>query len=146
MIHPHAGTYLETDAEIDAMVNALDPSLVGLCLDTGHFRYGGANPAQRILDYRSVLQHVHIKDCHTQILDDVKAEGKDLYAALVRGVFCELGDGDSGIDEVVVALREVGYEGWLVIEQDQFLKDTVTRNQLATAQRKNLEYLKALLA
>ena len=92
-----------------------------------------------------VLQHVHIKDCHTQILDDVKAEGKDLYAALVRGVFCELGDGDSGIDQVVVALREVGYEGWLVIEQDQFLKDTVTRNQLATAQRKNLEYLQALL-
>lgn len=146
VIHPHAGTYLETDAEIDAMVNALDPSLVGLCLDTGHFRYGGANPAQRIRDYRSVLQHVHIKDCHTQILDDVKAEGKDLYAALVRGVFCELGDGDSGIDEVVVALREVGYEGWLVIEQDQFLKDTVTRNQLANAQRKNLEHLKALLA
>jgi hypothetical protein len=39
----------------------------------------------------------------------------------------------------------VGYEGWLVIEQDQFLKDTVTRNMLANAQRKNLEHLKALL-
>ena len=145
VIHPHAGTYLETDAEIEAMVDALDPTLVGLCLDTGHFRYGGANPAQRVRDYQDVLHHVHIKDCHTQILDDVKAEGKDLYAALVRGVFCELGDGDSGIDQVIVALREVGYEGWLVIEQDQFLKDTVTRNALVNAQRRNMAYLQALL-
>ena len=47
------------------------PSLVGLCLDSGHFRYGGADPAQRVRDYRSVLQHVHLKDCHTQVLRDV---------------------------------------------------------------------------
>jgi inosose dehydratase len=146
VVHPHAGTYLETDAEIEAMVEALDPSLVGLCLDTGHFRYGGANPAQRVRDYQRVIQHVHIKDCHTQILEDVKAEGKGLHAALVRGVFCELGEGDAAIDQVVVALRETGYEGWLVIEQDQFLKETVTRNMLASAQRRNLEYLQALLA
>lgn len=141
VIHPHAGTYLETDAEIERMVGALDPTLVGLCLDTGHFRYGGADPAQRVRDYRSVIQHVHIKDCHTKVLDDVKAEGKGLYEALIRGVFCELGDGDSGIDAVIEALREIGYEGWLVIEQDQFLKDTVTRPDLVGGQRRNLEYL-----
>lgn len=144
VIHPHAGTFLETDAEIERMVGALDPSLVGLCLDTGHFRYGGADPARRIRDYRSVLQHVHIKDCHTKVLDEVKAEGGDLYAALVRGVFTELGNGDSGIDAVIAALREVGYEGWLVIEQDQFLKATVTRPHLVAAQRRNLEYLRGL--
>jgi inosose dehydratase len=145
VIHPHAGTYLETDAEIERMVEGLDASLVGLCLDTGHFRYGGADPARRVRDYRSVLQHVHIKDCHTQVLDDVRAEGGDLYTALVRGVFTELGNGDSGIDEVVRALEEVGYEGWLVIEQDQFLRESVTRNALVSAQRRNLEYLEAAL-
>jgi len=144
VIHPHAGTYLETDAEIERMVGALDPSLVGLCLDTGHFRYGGADPAKRVRDYRSVLQHVHIKDCHTQVLDDVKAEGKDLYEALVRGVFTELGNGDSGIEAVIDALREVDYQGWLVVEQDQFLKETVTREVLVSAQRRNLEFLRGL--
>jgi len=144
VIHPHAGTYLETDAEIERMVGALDPSLVGLCLDTGHFRYGGADPAKRVHDYQSVLQHVHIKDCHTQVLDDVKAEGKDLYEALVRGVFTELGNGDSGIGAVIEALRAVGYQGWLVVEQDQFLKDTITRDVLVAAQRRNLEYLRGL--
>ncbi len=73
-------------------------SLVGLCLDSGHFRYGGADPAQRVRDYRSVLQHVHLKDCHTQVLRDVRRDDQGLAEALARGVFTELGTGDSGID------------------------------------------------
>ncbi len=34
--HPHAGTYVETPGEIDQLLRRTDPSLVGLCLDTGH--------------------------------------------------------------------------------------------------------------
>jgi inosose dehydratase len=144
VIHPHAGTYLETDAEIERMVEALDANLVGLCLDTGHFRFGGADPAQRIRDYHAVIRHVHIKDCYTKIIADVKAEGKGLHEALFRGVFTELGNGDSGIEAVVAALREIGYEGWLVVEQDQFLRANVTREALVAGQRRNLEYLRRL--
>ena len=101
VIHPHAGTYIETDAEIERVVEGLDGSLVGLCLDSGHFRYGGADPAQRVRDYRSVLQHVHLKDCHTQVIRDVRRDDLGIEAALARGVFTELGKGDSGIDAVV---------------------------------------------
>ncbi len=144
VIHPHAGTYLETDAEIERMAERLDPSLVGLCLDTGHFRYGGADPAQRVRDYRSLLQHVHIKDCRVSVLGDVVARDEDLHAALTGGVFCPLGEGDSGIPAVVAALREVAYEGWLVVEQDQFLSSSVTRHDLVAGQRWNLEYLRGL--
>ena len=117
---------------------------MGLCLDTGHFRFGGADPAQRIRDYRAVIRHVHIKDCYTKIIADVKAEGKGLHEALFRGVFTELGNGDSDIGAVVDALREVGYEGWLVVEQDQFLRANVTREALVAGQRRNLEYLRNL--
>ena len=144
VIHPHAGTYLETDAEIERMVEALDASLVGLCLDTGHFRFGGADPARRIRDYHSVIRHVHIKDCYTKIIADVKAEGKGLHEALFRGVFTELGNGDSDIGAVVEALREIDYVGWLVVEQDQFLRANVTRDALVAGQRRNLEYLRNL--
>ena len=119
VIHPHAGTYLETDAEIDRMANALDPSLVGLCLDTGHFRFGGAVPARRIHDYRSIIRHIHIKDCSQAVLDSVARDDGDLVMALERGVFCPLGTGDAGIPAVIDALRAIGYDGWLVIEQDQ---------------------------
>ncbi len=54
VLHPHAGTYIETTDEIARVVDAMDPALVGLCLDTGHFRYGGAVPANAIREYASV--------------------------------------------------------------------------------------------
>lgn len=144
VFHPHAGTYIETADEIDRLVGRLDGSLVGLCLDTGHFRYGGAAPAQAVRDYASVLRHVHLKDCRSSVLQSVAARRADLSAALHDGVFCPLGAGDSDIAAVVAALRAVGYEGWLVVEQDQVLTTRDTRESLVAGQRANRAYLAQL--
>jgi inosose dehydratase len=144
VLHPHAGTYIETADEIDRVMNAMDASIVGLCLDTGHFRFGGADPAQAARDYRSVIRHVHIKDCRTAIMDGVRAEGKGLEEALARGVFCPLGEGDSGIGAVIAQLVQDGYQGWLVVEQDQFLKTSDTPGSVKAGQAANRAYLRAL--
>jgi inosose dehydratase len=142
VLHPHAGTYVETADEIARVMDRMDPSLLGLCLDTGHFRFGGADPAQAVDDYHELIRHVHIKDCLTKVMDDVKAEGKGLEEALNRGVFCQLGLGDSGIDAVMEALRRHDYRGWLVIEQDQFLRASDTPESVLAGQRANREYLR----
>ena len=92
----------------------------------------------------SVLQHVHLKDCHTQVIRDVRRDDVGIEAALARGVFTELGKGDSGIDAVVTALHDVGYDGWVVVEQDRLLDERVTRQELVASQRRNLEYLHRL--
>ncbi len=142
VLHPHAGTYVETADEIARVMDRIDPALLGLCLDTGHFRFGGADPAQAVDDYHELIRHVHIKDCLTQVMDDVKAEGKGLEEALSRGVFCQLGLGDSGIDAVMEALRRHDYRGWLVIEQDQFLRASDTPASVVAVQQANREYLR----
>lgn len=142
VLHPHAGTYIETADEIARVMDRLDPSLLGLCLDTGHFRFGGADPTQAVHDYHELIRHVHIKDCTTKVMDEVKAEGKGLEEALSRGVFCQLGAGDSGIDSVIEALRSYDYAGWLVIEQDQFLRASDTPASVVAVQRANREYLR----
>jgi inosose dehydratase len=142
VLHPHAGTYVETADEIARVMERLDPSLLGLCLDTGHFRFGGADPTRAVHDYHQLIRHVHIKDCTTRVMDDVKAKGKGLEEALSRGVFCQLGLGDSGIDSVIEALRGYDYRGWLVIEQDQFLRASDTRESVVAVQRANREYLR----
>jgi inosose dehydratase len=144
VVHPHAGTYIETADEIARVMDAIDPSLIGLCLDTGHFRFGGADPATAARDYRELIRHVHIKDCRTSVMDDVKREGKGLEEGLRRGVFCPLGEGDAGIDGVIDALRANEYAGWLVIEQDQFLRSTDTPESVLAGQRTNREYLSRL--
>jgi inosose dehydratase len=142
VLHPHAGTYVETADEIARVMGRIDPSLLGLCLDTGHFRFGGADPAQAVDDYHELIRHVHIKDCLTTVMDEVKAEGKGLEEALSRGVFCQLGLGDSGIDAVMEALGRHHYAGWLVIEQDQFLRAADTPESVVAVQRANREYLR----
>jgi inosose dehydratase len=144
VLHPHAGTYIETADEIDRVMNRMDPSLLGLCLDTGHFRFGGADPIQAAHDYHQLIRHVHVKDCRAAIMDGVKAEGEDLDEALRRGVFCQLGTGDSQISGVIEALRAHDYTGWLVIEQDQFLGGADTPERVVAVQRANREYLLAL--
>jgi inosose dehydratase len=144
VLHPHAGTYVETADEIARVMERIDPSLLGLCLDTGHFRFGGADPAQAVHDYHELIRHVHIKDCRTSVMDEVKAEGKGLEEALRRGVFCQLGLGDSGIDGVIDALRAHDYSGWLVVEQDQFLGPMDTPASVAAGQRANRDYLRRL--
>jgi inosose dehydratase len=141
VLHPHAGTYVETADEIARVMDRLDPTLLGLCLDTGHFRFGGADPTRSVDDYHELIRHVHIKDCLTTVMDDVKAEGKGLEEALSRGVFCRLGEGDSGIGSVIEALRRHHYAGWLVIEQDQFLRSSDTPESVVAGQRANREYL-----
>jgi inosose dehydratase len=144
VLHPHAGTYIETADEIARVVDRMDPSLIGLCLDTGHFRYGGADPAKAAEDYHEVIRHVHVKDCSQAVMDSVRADEKGLEEALNRGVFCPLGQGDAHIGAVVDTLRAHDYTGWLVVEQDQLLRSSDTPESVIAGQRANLDYLRAL--
>lgn len=144
VFHPHAGTYVETADDIRRVVERMDASLVGLCLDTGHFRYGGADPARAVVDYAAIIRHVHLKDTRTAIIRDVAADGLGLAESLSRGVFCPLGEGDADIPGTVAALRTIGYTGWLVVEQDQLLTAMVTPQDLVEGQRRNRAYLRDL--
>ncbi len=144
VLHPHAGTWVETADEIDAVMNRIDPALVGLCLDTGHFRFGGADPTEAVHAYHALVRHVHLKECSVAVLDEIRAAGEGFPAAVERHVFTVLGDGDSGIPGVLDALRQHDYRGWLVVEQDVFLGDDDTRASIVEAQRRNREYLRSL--
>lgn len=144
VLHPHAGTYVETTDEIARVMDRMDGSLLGLCLDTGHFRFGGTDPVAAAEDYHELVRHVHIKDCRPSVLDGVDRDGKGLDEALRRGVFCPLGDGEVDFDGVMRTLREHDYAGWLVIEQDQGLGPSDTRESVVAGQRANRDYLRSL--
>jgi inosose dehydratase len=144
VLHSHGGTYVETDREIRAVAARLDPTLIGICLDTGHAKFGGADPAALVSDLGSLIRHVHIKDCDTKVLNTVAAEGGGLKEALRRGAFCELGTGDSAIADVVRQLVDGGYDGWLVIEQDRSLSPGTTEEDLRASQARNVAFLASL--
>lgn len=143
-VHPHAGTYLETEPEIRRLMEGIDTSLLGLCLDTGHVRFGGGDPVALARDYADLITHVHLKDCSAAVLRDVAASGGGMEENLRAGAFVDLGEGDSQIAEVVGVLRERGYDGWAVVEQDVRLLGSDTIERLRTSQRNNRQFLRRL--
>jgi inosose dehydratase len=141
VLHFHAGSYIESAAEIHAVFDALDTSLVGMCLDTGHALFGGADPLELLESYASCVRHVHVKDCDLSVLRQVASSGGGLMEAWDRGVFCQLGLGTTGLDGFVEALKARAWEGWVVIEQDRFLKPADTPEALLALHTANRQWL-----
>lgn len=118
MFHPHCAGYVETAAEVDTLMQRTDPSLIGLCFDTGHYRFGGGEPVEAFIHYASRIWHVHFKDCHPDIAARSRAEGWNYFESVSNGVFCELGNGDVDFPAFLTELRKRDYDGWIVVEQD----------------------------
>jgi inosose dehydratase len=119
VFHHHAAGYVEAPWEIEALLQATDPALIGLCLDTGHYRFGGGTDPVGLFDrFRDRLWHVHFKDCSPAVHQQSQAAGWDYFESLRHGIFCELGRGDVPFAAIGAALHRVHYQGWIVVEQD----------------------------
>jgi inosose dehydratase len=118
VFHHHCAGYVETPSEVDALMNETDPSLLGLCLDMGHYRFGGGDPLAALKKYAGRIWHVHFKDCHPGVARESAAGGWDYFESVRRGVFCELGKGEVDFPAIVSELRARSFEGWIVVEQD----------------------------
>jgi inosose dehydratase len=114
-LHPHAGTLVETAADVERVLAASD---VGWCFDSGHLLIGGVDPVAFARDNAERIVHVHLKDVDAALAARVRGGELSLVAATQAGLFRPLGQGDSGIEEVVRLLDRHGYERWLVLEQD----------------------------
>lgn len=136
--HPHAGTYVETPAEVEKFMAVTDPG-VGLCVDTGHDLVGGGDPGKTIRWAGSRVAHVHLKDVDPVVLDGMRHFG-GMSQAIERRVFTTLGSGILDLPGVLTALSDTGYRGWLMVEQDTTWEPppeaaAVSRRTLADALR-----------
>lgn len=118
VFHHHAGTYVETPDELATLCRLTAPDLVGICLDTGHYVYGGGDPRQALATYGERVSYVHLKDIDGARLEQARAQGWSFVEAVERGVFTALGCGVADIAGCVADLRARGYQGWAVVEQD----------------------------
>ncbi|WP_328808239.1 TIM barrel protein [Nonomuraea antri] len=134
--HHHLGTYVETSAEIERLLELTD---VPLCLDTGHLLLAGADPAAALRDWADRIGHVHIKDGDPARL----TPGADLHEVVGAGAFTPLGRGALDLPGVVSALDAIGYRGWIVVEQDT-LPGLHPVRRIAADQAANREKLREL--
>jgi inosose dehydratase len=118
VFHHHCAGYVETPREIEALLSRTDPTLLGLCLDTGHLTFAGGDPLAVLATYGDRIWHVHFKDCDPTLAAQSRLEGWDYHGSVRRGIFCELGRGTVPFRAVLDALRARHYDGWIVVEQD----------------------------
>jgi len=120
VLHPHVGTHVEREAEVDRFLADSD---LQLCLDTGHLLIGGTDPVELARRYPDRIGHVHLKDVRDAIAAKVRSGELSYTDAVEQGIYVPLGDGDVDVEALVKLVQEAGYTGWFVLEQDTQLKD-----------------------
>jgi inosose dehydratase len=110
--HPHFGTCVFTQSDIDYFAAHADPQYVSFCFDTAHTVLAGIDPVDLIRKYGDRIAYMHLKDVDTYALS--KATGREKMAS-----FRALGHGTICFPAVRAALEEVGYDGILCVELDK---------------------------
>lgn len=118
VFHHHCATNVETPEETARLMEMTYPGLVGLCLDTGHWYYGGGDPIAALRTYADRAWLVHFKDCDAGVAARARAEEWDYLKALRSGLFCGLGEGAIDHAAAVDELHRARYEGWIVVENE----------------------------
>ena len=140
VLHHHTGTWIETPAETERLLDMTDGDIVGLVFDTGHWAFGGGDPLTGIRQFADRIWYVHFKDHDPAVHEQSRIQEWDGPQSVGKGIFPELGRGDVDFPSVLVELEKIGYDSWIVVEQDVL---PGMGAPLESAQR-NREYLRSI--
>lgn len=114
--HHHMGTVVQSDADIDALMQQTSDD-VFLLLDTGHAFFAGADPVRLAKQYSDRIGHLHCKDIRKQPMQRCINRDGSFLDAVLDGAFTVPGDGCIDYAGVFSALSD--YSGWAVVEAEQ---------------------------
>jgi inosose dehydratase len=136
VFHHHCAGYVETPGEISQFLKLTDPETVGLVFDTGHYVFGSGDcdVIAGLERFKDRIWYLHLKDCRRDIAEKSRMEGWDYFQSLRHGIFCELGQGCVDFPKVLRWLKNTGYQGYVLVEQDVLPgmgapKDSALRNR-----------------
>lgn len=116
-VHPHEGTMIMYENEIDFIMQNTDPEYVSFCPDTAHLVLGKCDPVEIFKRYIDRVNFVHLKDImkntETKVVDE-ENKGFDVYSS-----FLELGKGNVDFKSIFKLLEENKYDGYLAVELDR---------------------------
>ncbi len=110
LLEPH-GELTDTADGMADILDALDaPDVVGVNLDTGNSWLGGGDPLEFIARFGPAIKHVHWKDMGREWIPK-----RGTIFGCGMGMI-PLGDGVVGIERIVHALLDIGFEGPTTLE------------------------------
>jgi inosose dehydratase len=120
--HPHMGTGVQTEQDVDRLMDGTNPDYVHLLLDTGHLTWAGADVTGVIERHRPRIAHVHLKNIRSSVRVDNALAAGSFRDYVEAGIFTVPGDTDGEVDfDTVIKTLRPGdtYRGWLVVEAEQ---------------------------
>lgn len=136
--HPHVGTTVEYEAQIDRLLADTD---LGLCFDTGHHAFWGQDPLAYMARVGDRIGYMHLKNVDPGVCARVRSGALDIETAMSHGAMCPLPDGWVDIPAVMRWLRATDFPGPVVVEQDL---DETAEETPAELARRNLDFVAAL--
>jgi inosose dehydratase len=121
--HAHAGGYVEFEDELECVLDAIDPQLLGACLDTGHSTFAGFDPVDFYRRHAERVTYLHLKDVDPAVKAHVIEHRVGFYDAWALGLICNLGQGDVDFPALRAALAESRFSGWVTVEQERDPQD-----------------------
>lgn len=117
-VHPHMGTVLQSEEEVDLLMKNSGEALK-LLVDSGHLVFAGGDPERIIRNHGARVAHVHCKDVRKAVVRKALDEDMSFISSVLQGVFTVPGSGDLDFDTFAVALAQARYNGWAVVEAEQ---------------------------
>jgi sugar phosphate isomerase/epimerase len=130
-LHPHVKSNVETNGQLDQLMAACRPAILDVCFDSAHQEALSMDLPAFIRRYKDSLCLVHLKDLR------VRKAPKDID---YDNDFVDLGEGLCDFPGIMGALKEVKYDGWLMVEVDFAHKITVEESV-----KKNFDYLQPMM-
>lgn len=138
-IHPHVGTCIEREAQVDRMLAETGASL---CLDTGHHAFWDQDVLGYLDRVWDRIGFIHLKNVDPVVRARVLDGSLGVNASFGHGVMAPLADGAVDIGAVMRRLVERGYDGFVIVEQDPSQDGLTDPGALA---RSNLVFLQSVM-
>lgn len=133
LVELHHETIVSSASAALRLLDGLDPAAVGVIHDLGNLVIeGGEDPRAGLEMLGEYRAHIHIKNCSWRP-GATAADGTVTWSHQ----WDELPAGQADVHGYLRVLREIGYEGWVTVE------DFSTDRPLAERTAANLAYLKA---
>ncbi|MFI5659306.1 sugar phosphate isomerase/epimerase family protein [Streptomyces sp. NPDC051684] len=120
VFHPHADTHVDTEENVTRLLDATDPDLVSLCLDTGHYAYCGGDSVKLIETYGERIGYLHLKQVDPAVLATVREQGTPFGPAVAQGVMVEPPRGVPELEPVLTAAGRLDVDLFAIVEQDMY--------------------------
>ena len=130
--HHHMGTGVQTEAEIDRLMENTNPDYVWLLYDTGHLVCSGEDYLGILKKYMSRIRHIHLKDVRLDVRQRVIDEKMSFLDGVRAGMFTVPGDGDVDFAPIFDYVNKSDFDGWYIVEAEQ---DPAKANPLEYAQK-----------